>query len=133
MGVCRRPSCSPAGWTAPHRPRKALGPRTPGRHRPVQRLPVIGYPLGHTPTEGVLGAAFQAAGIEMEIERWERKPHQLTDAIAALREEGIAGALVGSPHKERIPPLVNALSDDARTSGAVNVVIRDGERLRGHN
>lgn len=99
----------------------------------MQRLPVIGYPLGHTPTEGVLGAAFQAAGIEMEIERWERKPHQLTDAIAALREEGIAGALVGSPHKERVPPLVNALSDDARTSGAVNVVIRDGERLRGHN
>jgi shikimate dehydrogenase len=99
----------------------------------VQRLPIIAYPLGHTPTEGVLTAAFHAAGVEVEMERWERKPHQLADAIATLREEGIAGALVGSPHKERIPPLVNALSDDARTSGAVNVVIRDGERLRGHN
>jgi shikimate dehydrogenase len=99
----------------------------------VQRLPVIGHPLGHTPTEGVLRAAFQAGGVEIELDRWERKPHQLTDAIAELRSEGIAGALVASPHKERVPPLVNALSDDARTSGAVNVIVRDGDRLRGHN
>jgi shikimate dehydrogenase len=99
----------------------------------VQRLPVIGYPLGHTPTEGVLRAAFEAGGVAIELERWERKPHQLADAVAELRREGMAGSLVASPHKERVPPLVNALSDDARTSGAVNVVVRDGARLRGHN
>ncbi|HEX2221503.1 MAG TPA: hypothetical protein VHK06_03170 [Candidatus Limnocylindria bacterium] len=99
----------------------------------MQRLPVIGYPLGHTPTEGVLRAAFEAGGVAIGLERWERKAHQLADAVAELRGEGIAGALVASPHKERVPPLVNALSDDARTSGAVNVVVRDGERLRGHN
>jgi shikimate dehydrogenase len=101
---------------------------------PATRLPIIGYPLTDTPQEGVLRAALEAAGSGIEIEHWERRPHQLADALAEIRtSDEFAGALIASPHKEKAPPLSDALSDDARISGAVNVFVRDDGRLRGHN
>lgn len=84
--------------------------------------------------EGVLRAGLAEVGSAVEIERWERRPHQLADALAEVRSDAaFAGAIVASPHKEKAPPLSDALSDDARVSGAVNVYVRDDARLRGHN
>lgn len=101
---------------------------------PANRLPIIGHPLAETPQEGVLREALAAAGGGIEIERWERRPHQLADALAEIRGgDEFAGALIASPHKEKAPPLSDALSDDARISGAVNVYVRAEGRLRGHN
>jgi shikimate dehydrogenase len=99
---------------------------------PATRLPIIGYPLTETPHEGVLRAALAGTGIE--IERWERRAHQLAEALGEVRVgEDFVGALIASPHKEKAPPLSDALSDDARVSGAVNVYVRADGRLRGHN
>ncbi|MGI8657616.1 MAG: shikimate dehydrogenase family protein [Candidatus Limnocylindria bacterium] len=101
---------------------------------PPTRLPIIGHPLAPSPMEGVLRAGLADVGSALEIERWERRPHQLADALGELRaDDAFAGAVIASPHKEKAPPLSDALSDDARVSGAVNVYVRDGGRLRGHN
>lgn len=112
----------------------------PSAHEPQRpemaptRLPIIGYPLFETPQEGVLRAALGASDGGLEIERWERRPHQLADALTEVRaSDAFAGALIASPHKEKAPPLSDALSDDARISGAVNVYVRADGRLRGHN
>ncbi|MBA3687814.1 MAG: hypothetical protein H0W81_03090 [Chloroflexi bacterium] len=99
----------------------------------MQRLPVIGQSFAHFAVETVQRAAFEASAMPIVIERWERRPHQLPDAIEALREDGFAGALIAAPHKERTASLADQLSDDARMSGAANVVVRHGARLRGHN
>jgi shikimate dehydrogenase len=99
----------------------------------VQRLPVIGQTSTHSAFEAVQQAAIQAAGLPLSIERIETKPHLLPDVIAQLHAEEFAGALVEAPHKEKVSALVDALSDDARSAGAVNVIVRDGDRLRGHN
>jgi shikimate dehydrogenase len=101
---------------------------------PAIRLPIIGYPLDQTTHEGVLRAALKAVGSEIEVEPWERRPHQLAEALDEVRQgDDFAGALIASPHKEKAPPLSDALSEDARISGAVNVFVRDQGRLRGHN
>jgi shikimate dehydrogenase len=101
---------------------------------PATRLPIIGYPLAQTPHEGVIRAALDAAGARLEIEVWERRPHELAEALKEIRAgDEFAGALIASPHKEKAPPLSDALSDDARISGAVNVFVRADGRLRGHN
>ena len=98
------------------------------------RIPIIGYPLTQSPLEGVLRAALADMGSPIEIERWERRPHQLADALKEIRaDDAFAGAIIASPHKEKAPPLSDALSDDARISGAVNVFVRVDGRLRGHN
>lgn len=101
---------------------------------PATRLPIIGYPLAPTPLEGVLRAGLEAVGTPLDLERWERRPHQLADALREVRAgDDFAGAIVAAPHKEKAPPLSDALSDDARISGAVNVYVRVEGRLRGHN
>ncbi len=99
----------------------------------MQRLPVIGQTSTHSAFEAVQRAAIEAAGAALQIERWERRPHQLPEAIEELRGGDFAGALVVAPHKDRAAGLVNALSDDAKATGAVNVIIRDAAKLRGHN
>src|SRR5687768_5777496 len=69
---------------------------------PASRLPIIGYPLDQTPHEGVLGAALQSVGSQIQVEPWERRPHQLAEALAEVRSgEDFAGALIASPHKEK--------------------------------
>lgn len=101
---------------------------------PPNRLPIIGQPMSSTPLEGVLRAALAGVEADLELEHWDRRPHQLGDALGELRAgDDFVGAIIGSPHKEKVPNLADALSDDARTSGAVNVIVRVDGRLRGHN
>lgn len=99
----------------------------------MQRLPVIGQSFTHSAVEAVLQAGFEATGTAIAMERWEKRPHRLAEAIEQIRKPEFAGALIATPHKERAATLVHALSPDARSSGAVNLIVRDGSRLRGHN
>jgi len=101
---------------------------------PANRVPIIGYPLTQTALEGVLRATLAGVGQPMELERVERRPHQLSEALGEVRDgEDYAGALIASPHKEKAPPLSDWVSEDARLSGAVNVFVRQDGRLRGYN
>ncbi len=101
---------------------------------PPRRLPIIGYPLTPGPLQGLLRSALDAVGSPIEIEPRELRPHQLADALREIRADGdVVGAIIASPHKEKAPPLSDALSDDARVSGAVNVYVHSHGRLRGHN
>lgn len=100
---------------------------------PTQRLPIIGFPLASTPLEAVLRAAFEATSAGLAVEHWERKAHLLADALAEVKGRTFAGALIASPHKEKAAALAGALSEDARAGGAVNLIVRDGTKLRGHN
>ena len=54
----------------------------------------------------------------------------LVDAARAMR---FAGFNVTYPVKQAVMPLLDALSDEAAAIGAVNTVVRDGDRLVGHN
>ncbi len=99
----------------------------------VQRLPLIGQSSTHSAVEAVQRAAFEAAGVEVVIERWERRSQQLAAAIESLRDDAFAGALIAAPHKEHAAAMTNALSDEAKATGAANVVVRTGAVLRGHN
>jgi len=53
--------------------------------------------------------------------------------LSAVRIMGFAGINVTYPCKQAVMPLLDALSEEARTIGAVNTVVRDGSRLIGHN
>ena len=54
-------------------------------------------------------------------------------ALAAMRLLGIRGMSLTIPHKERALPLVDRLSDEAKTIGAINTVINTGDELYGEN
>jgi shikimate dehydrogenase len=53
--------------------------------------------------------------------------------IRAARLIGFAGLNVTYPCKQSVIPLLDALSGEAKAIGAVNTVVREGDRLIGHN
>jgi shikimate dehydrogenase len=60
-------------------------------------------------------------------------PEVLSELIRAARIMRFAGLNITFPCKQSVIPLLDSLSEEARTIGAVNTVVREGDRLVGHN
>lgn len=65
-----------------------------------------------------------AAGVGVEM---------LPDLVRAARVMGFAGLNITYPCKQLVIPHLDGLSEEARAIGAVNTVVRDGNRFIGHN
>lgn len=99
----------------------------------TRRVVLIGHPVAHSLSAAMQQAAFDDQGIDARYELWDRPPIGLADAVAELRGDEFLGANVTIPHKERMVPLVDRLTEDAHATGAVNTLTREGRRLVGHN
>ncbi len=99
----------------------------------TKRVVLIGHPVAHSLSGAMQQAAFDALGIDAIYETWDRPLIELADAIAELRTDAFLGANVTIPHKERVVPMVDRLTDEAHVTGAVNTITREGKRLIGHN
>jgi shikimate dehydrogenase len=99
----------------------------------TRRVVLIGHPVAHSLSGAMHQAAFDALGIDAVYELWDRAPTALADAIAQLRTDEFLGANVTIPHKEKVVPLVDRLTEEAQATGAVNTITREGRRLIGHN
>lgn len=60
-------------------------------------------------------------------------PEVLPELMGAVRIIGFAGLNVTFPCKQAVIPLLDSLSEEARAIGAVNTVVREDDRLVGHN
>ena len=65
-----------------------------------------------------------ASGVGVEV---------LPELMRAVRLIGFAGLNVTYPCKQAVIPLLDELSEEARAIGAVNTVVREGDRLIGYN
>jgi len=99
----------------------------------TKRVVLIGHPVAHSLSGAMQGAAFDHAGIDAAYELWDRTPIQLADAVAELRTDDFLGANVTIPHKERVVPQVDRLTEEAHATGAVNTLTKEGRKLVGHN
>ncbi len=99
----------------------------------TKRVVLIGHPVAHSLSGAMQQAAFDALGVDATYELWDRAPIALPDAIGELRSDDFLGANVTIPHKERVVPLVDRLTEEAHATGAVNTITREGKRLVGHN
>jgi shikimate dehydrogenase len=99
----------------------------------TKRVVLIGHPVAHSLSGAMQQAAFDQLGIDATYELWDRPPIELADAIAELRGEDFLGANVTIPHKERVVPMVDRLTEEGQATGAVNTITREGKRLVGHN
>lgn len=98
-----------------------------------KRVVLIGHPVAHSLSGAMQQAAFDAAGIDAKYELWDRAPIALADAIAEVRGDEFLGVNITIPHKERVVPLIDKLTEEAQATGAVNTLTREGRRLVGHN
>jgi shikimate dehydrogenase len=98
-----------------------------------KRVVLIGHPVAHSLSGAMQQAAFDELGIDARYELWDRAPIALPDAIAEVRGDDFLGVNVTIPHKERVVPMIDKLTEEAQVTGAVNTLTREGKRLVGHN
>jgi shikimate dehydrogenase len=98
-----------------------------------KRVVLIGHPVAHSLSGAMQQAAFDELGIDARYELWDRAPIALPDAIAEVRGDDFLGVNVTIPHKERVVPMIDKLTEEAQVTGAVNTLTREGRRLVGHN
>ena len=99
----------------------------------TKRVVLIGHPVAHSLSGAMQQAAFDHAGLDVRYELWDRPPIQLVDSIAEVRTDEFLGANVTIPHKERVVPQVDRLTEEGHATGAVNTLTKEGRKLVGHN
>ena len=98
-----------------------------------KRVVLIGHPVAHSLSGAMQQAAFDDQGIDARYELWDRAPIALADAIAEVRGDDFLVVNITIPHKERVVPLIDRLTEEAQVTGAFNTLTREGRRLVGHN
>lgn len=94
---------------------------------------VIGHPIEHSFSPAMHNAGYKALGLDIEYQRFQVEPDRLTEAVQGLCALGFSGWNVTLPYKEKIIPLLDTLTPQARRAGAVNTVKIHEGRLIGHN
>jgi shikimate dehydrogenase len=94
---------------------------------------VFGQPVAENPTQAMVEAAFRHHGLEWRYLTIEVAPAQLGQAVAGARAMGFRGFNCTIPHKLAVIPFLDELGESAALMGAVNCVVRRGDRLVGEN
>jgi shikimate dehydrogenase len=99
----------------------------------TKKLAVIGYPLGHTLSPRIHGAAIRALGLDLSYEAVETAPERLPLFLDELRGPEWLGCNVTVPHKQAVLCALAEQSEEARSIGAVNTIVNREGRLTGFN
>jgi shikimate dehydrogenase len=90
----------------------------------MQRLAVLGYPIGFSRSPAMHNAAFAALGMDDEwtYEAIEVAPDEFERRVRAMPGEGFVGANVTVPHKSTALLFAHRQSEVAREIGAANTL-----------
>lgn len=88
----------------------------------IRPVALYGYPLEHTYSPLMHNGGFERLGLPFVYLALPVLPAKLQDAIRGFRAMEFAGANVTIPHKEKVLPLVDVLTEDARQVKAVNTL-----------
>lgn len=95
---------------------------------------LLGHPVGHSLSPSMQSAALQAVGLTWTYELRDVPPARLALELATLRADpDWRGGNLTIPHKEAVLPLLDAVDATARAIGAVNTMVRAGDRVWGYN
>ncbi|MGV3041421.1 shikimate dehydrogenase [Staphylococcus rostri] len=97
------------------------------------KFAVIGHPIEHSLSPIMHHANFEALQLNHEYQALNIPPahfHHIRDIAA---EYALDGFNVTIPHKERIIPYLDDMTDEAKAIGAVNTVLIKNGRWIGHN
>lgn len=94
---------------------------------------VFGYPVDENPTVAAQEAAFRDKGIDWRYLTLLVKPEDLEDAFRGLRAMNFDGMNLTVPHKIAGMKYVDEVTEGAKLIGAINTIVRKGDKLIGHN
>jgi shikimate dehydrogenase len=99
----------------------------------VAKYAVLGWPIKHSVSPQMQGAAFAALGIPATYEKIAVAPQDLLALVQRLRSENYAGWNVTVPHKEGIISCLDEIDTEARIANSVNTVVNRDGRLLGYS
>jgi len=85
------------------------------------------------PTVAMIEAAFEEHGLHWRYVNMEVTPEDLGAAVRGAKAMGFRGFNCSLPHKVAVIPHLDGLGESAAVMGAVNCVVRRGEKLIGEN
>ena len=94
---------------------------------------VFGHPVSENPTVVMQEAGFQALNLNWRYLTIEVLPRDLGAAIQGLRAFNMKGINLTIPHKVEVLKYLDEIKPDAALMGAVNTIIRSGDKLVGEN
>ncbi len=95
------------------------------------RFGLLGHKIGYSKSSAIFSIIGRIRNLAIDFETVDRAPGDLQNAMGALSK--LDGFSVTIPHKVAIMSYVEALTDEARTIGAVNSVSVSGGRMQGFN
>lgn len=113
--------------------RYAAGKEYHMAHYRAELTGVFGDPVDDNPTIVLEEAGYQALGLNYRYLTIKVLPEDLQCAIDAVRAMNFRGINLTMPHKIKVIPMLDELSEAAQIIGAVNTVINDNGRLLGEN
>jgi len=99
-------------------------------------LPLTGsfaQPAAENPTVAMIEAAYRHHGLDWRYINVEVAPDDLADAVRGARAMGWRGFNCSIPHNVAVIDHLDGLGKSAEIIGAVNTIVRDGDRLIGEN
>ena len=103
------------------------------RNFKAELVGAFGDPIAENPTGVMQEAGFHAAGLDWRYLTLQVKAGELAAAVAGARAIGMRGFNLTIPHKVAVIELLDGLSKEAETIGAVNTVCIENGRLTGEN
>ena len=97
------------------------------------RFVLLGSNIAHSRSPALLNHLFHRFQLPFHYELLECAPEEIGELLRRFPEEGIVGANVTSPHKERVISHLSGLSGSARAIGAANTIVRRNGRFIGAN
>jgi len=93
----------------------------------------FGQPVAENPTQVMMEAAYRHHGLDWRYLTIEVSPHDLAAGVAGARAMGFRGFNCTIPHKVAVIQHLDGLGESASLMGAVNCVVRRGDKLIGEN
>ncbi|MCH7504600.1 shikimate dehydrogenase, partial [PVC group bacterium] len=86
---------------------------------------IFAHPVSHSASPAMHNRAFKKLGLNYTYEAFDVPPDKLTDAIQDIRNRNLRGVNLTIPHKEKVLPFLDEISEDAKNIGAVNTILHD--------
>jgi shikimate dehydrogenase len=104
-----------------------------GPNYKAELVGVLGHPVSENPTVVMQEAGFRALNLNWRYLTIEVLPQDLGAAMQGLRAFNMRGINLTIPHKVAVLKYLDEVKPDAALMGAVNTVVRIGDKLVGEN
>ena len=99
----------------------------------MKKFCVIGNPIDHSLSPKLHNFWFKKNKINATYEKKLLKDEEIPELVDSLRKTEINGVNVTVPFKNSIIPFLDDLSSEAKKTSSVNTLLKEGDKIIGHN